>query len=159
MNAWVTRCADAIVRHPRVFDSALAAVLLVAGLTWGLLEFRYLGHRQGDVLPPAQPTPLVVVAIVAVITPLAWRRRAPLTVLALVAAAQVAASALLHYENEITVLAVLSAPAGALTSLSPPRRPCTTPCTSARRYRSSADGGLCHRCGGCVRPAGAVRGE
>jgi signal transduction histidine kinase len=109
MNAWVTRCADATVRHPQVFDSALAAVLLVAGLTWGLLEFRYLGHRQGDVLPPAQPTPLVVVAIVAVITPLAWRRRIPLTVLALVAAAQVAASALLHYENEITVLAVLVA--------------------------------------------------
>lgn len=109
MNAWIQGSTAASARHPRLFDSALTAVLLVAALTLGLLEFHYLNHRQGDVLPPAQPTPTVVAAIVAIITPLAWRRRAPLTVLMLVAAAQVAASALLHFENEITVLAVLFA--------------------------------------------------
>ncbi|MGH3869918.1 MAG: sensor histidine kinase [Pseudonocardiaceae bacterium] len=109
MNAWIKRSTDAAVRHPHLFDCTLTAVLLVAGLTWGLLEFRYLGQRPGDVLPPVRPTPVVVAAIVAIITPLAWRRRAPLTVLTLVAAAQVTASALLRYENEITVLAVLVA--------------------------------------------------
>jgi hypothetical protein len=51
MNSCIKRSTDASARHPYLFDSALTAVLLVAGLTWGLLEFRYLGQRQGDVLP------------------------------------------------------------------------------------------------------------
>lgn len=109
MNAWARQATAALRRHPGVVDAALTAVLLVAGVTLGLAEFRYVGQRPGDVLPPVPLKPWVVAAIVAIVAPLAWRRRAPLTVLALAAGAQVAALALLHVENEITLLAVLLA--------------------------------------------------
>lgn len=59
MNACIKRSAAASARHPHLFDNALAAVLLVAGSDVGLLEFRYLGQRLGDVLPRVPPTPVV----------------------------------------------------------------------------------------------------
>lgn len=108
MTAWIKQ-ATVSTRDPRLVDGVLTVVLLIAGLAWGLLEFRYVGRRPGDVLPPAPPTLGVAVAIFAIIVPLAWRRRAPLTVLALTAAAQVTALALLRFENEITLLAVMLA--------------------------------------------------
>ncbi|MGH8933058.1 MAG: sensor histidine kinase [Egibacteraceae bacterium] len=109
MNAWIERATAAFARRPGLVDGALCAVLLIAALAVAAFEFRYVGNRQGDLLPPVPWSPMVGAAIVAIVAPLAWRRRAPLTVLALVATAQVAALALLRLENEITLLAVLAA--------------------------------------------------
>ena len=109
MNVWTTRATAAFTRHPGVVDGVLTTVLLLASLTLGLAEPRYLAQRPGDLLPPVPWTPMVGAATVAIVAPLAWRRRAPLIVLALVATAQITAFALLRFENEITLLAVLVA--------------------------------------------------
>lgn len=90
-------------------DVAVTVVLLVVGVMLGVTEFYYLGARPGDVLPPEPPTLPRMAAIVAIITPLVWRRRVPLTVLMLVTGAHVTALAVLGGENEITGLAVLLA--------------------------------------------------
>jgi signal transduction histidine kinase len=121
MNAWIKHVSVS-TRHPRLVDGVLTVVLLIAGLTWGLLEYRYVGQRPGDVLPPAPPTFGVGAAIFAIVVPLAWRRRAPLTAFALAATAQVAALALLNVENEITLLAVLLAGYSACAYGAKPRR-------------------------------------
>lgn len=64
-------------RHPGMVDGALTAVLLVAGLTLGLVELGYVGQRPEDALPAAGPSIVLAVAVTtAVVTPLAWRRRA-----------------------------------------------------------------------------------
>lgn len=85
-------------------DAALTAVLLVAGLTLGLAEFGYLGQRPEGALSAGTPILLVVAATVAIVTPLAWRRRAPLTVLMLVTGITTVSMTLLQVVNQVILI-------------------------------------------------------
>lgn len=107
MRTWVTRAVAIMRRHPTAVDIAMTVVLLAAGVALGLTEFHYVGQRQGDLLPPVAPTLWPVVGIAAIITPLAWRRLAPLPALVAAGGAYTASLLLLHTENEITGLALL----------------------------------------------------
>ncbi|MBR7834843.1 ATP-binding protein [Actinospica durhamensis] len=67
-------------RNPLPVDSLLALLVLMAGLTGTLLP-----HHARDVDPSAHaPTALFLITVVGQSVPLAWRRKAPVPVLAIV---------------------------------------------------------------------------
>jgi signal transduction histidine kinase len=87
MHQPARRITQTLGRHPTATDAGLAAVLAVTGLISLSATFELMRQDPTFVLPAKPP---LVVAVLAVIVPLAWRRRFPLAVAAIVVVAFVA---------------------------------------------------------------------
>jgi signal transduction histidine kinase len=104
LRAWCRRAAAAAARHPAATDAATAVLLAAAALVSVYADIEF--GRAADPLFRPPGTAAVVVAMLALTLPLAWRRRFPLTSLVAVIAAFLAARLVLDVnEASVTVLA------------------------------------------------------
>jgi signal transduction histidine kinase len=116
-----TQAATLVREHPVATDAATAAVLGVAALVSMHADIQ--AFRSGDPSFRAPGTVAVVVAMLGITVPLAWRRRFPLTTLLVVVAAFLLARLVLHVdEASVTVLASSLAVYSAAAHGSPGRR-------------------------------------
>src|SRR4051794_16146704 len=87
MDRPARRITETLRRHPTASDAGLAAILVLVGLVSLYATFELMRQDPRFHLPAKPP---LVLAMLAVIVPLTWRRRFPLAVAALVIVAFVA---------------------------------------------------------------------
>ncbi len=116
MRALVNRTAKSSRRHPRWIDGAVAAVLLVAGVTetYGFVELgAQVAQARGLQVETASFFTITALTM-AMVAPLVWRRRAPLTVLGLISAVQLVSTVVFKLPiTSATIVTLLVAVYGA----------------------------------------------